>query len=113
MPDQVPAVTNSLVDAVIKFWKELGVLAVVLAVYMGQDAGVIPDPTVTELKEIKRELQEVKGQGIAHDSSMKELTRAVEEQGEQLSEQRKAWQKRCVMRAKTDQEKQECFVEGK
>lgn len=113
MSDPTPTVSNGIVDNVIKFGKEFGAIALILAFYMGQDAGWIPNPTVAELKETNKALQEIKGQGIIHDTSMKELTRAVEEHGQQLSEQRKAWQKRCVMRATTEQEKQECFVEGK
>lgn len=114
MSAEQPSVgTNGIVDNIIKFGKEFGAIALILAFYMGQDAGWIPNPTVSELKEINKALQEIKGQGIQHDSTMKELTKAVDEQGEQLSEQRKSWQKRCVMRAKTDQEKEACYAEGK
>lgn len=111
--DQPPAGSNGLVDNIIRFGKEFGAIALILAFYMGQDAGWVPNPTVTELKEINRALQEIKGQGIQHDASMKELTKAVDGLGGQFSEQRKSAQKRCVMRAKTDQEKEACYAEGK
>jgi len=113
MSDQLPAGHQSVFDNVIRFGKEFGAIALILAFYMGQDAGWIPNPTVSELKEINRALQEIKGQGIQHDTTMRELTKAVEEQGDQLAEQRKSWQKRCVMRATTNQEKEACYTEGK
>lgn len=101
--------SNVLIDGVIKFWKELGALAVVLAFYLGQDAGYIANPVEEELGKIHAELQEIKGQGIQHDATMKELTRHVEAQGRQLEDEAKGRQLRCVMRAKTDAEKKSCF----
>lgn len=79
-----------------------GVSALILAFYMGQSAGLIPNP-------VAEELQEIKGVTLQHDASMKELVKVVEEQGRQLADENKSRQMRCVLRAKTDEEKKSCF----
>lgn len=109
MSDQQP-VSNSLIDGVIKFGKEFGAIALILAFYMGQDAGLIGNPTAEKLVEIERELQQIKGQNIQHDATMKELTKAVESQGEQLEEEAKKRQIKCVLRANTPEERKACMT---
>lgn len=113
MSEQPAGLSGSLLDGVIRFGKEFGAIALILAFFLGQDAGWINNPTVNELKEIKQEIQQVKGQVIQHDATMKELTKAVESQGEQLEEEAKKRQMRCVLRAKTEEEKKACFPKGK
>ena len=121
MSDQQPAVSNSLLDGVIKFGKEFGAIALILAFYMGQDAGLIGNPVADKLEKIDQTIatltkdtneaiQEVKGQNIQHDSSMKELTKAVESQGEQLEEEAKKRQIKCVLRAATPEERKACMT---
>lgn len=117
MSEPQPGVTTSLLDGVIKFGKEFGAIALILGFYMGQDAGLIGNPVETRLGAIEKEIQEIKGQGIQHDATMKELTRAVEDQGEIITEQAKdrqrAKQRRCVSQAKTEPERMKCFEEEK
>lgn len=108
MSDQ-PVPSNSLLDGIIKFGKEFGAIALILGFYMGQDAGYIGNPVETKLASIEKEIQEIKGQGIQHDSTMKELTRAVESQGEQLEEEAKKRQIKCVLRASTPEERKACM----
>lgn len=109
-PQQVP---TPLLDGVIKFGKEFGAIALILGFYLGQEAGWIGNPVEVKLSEISKEIQEIKGQGIQHDATMKELTRAVESQGEQMEEESKKRQMRCVLRAKTEDEKKSCFPQVK
>lgn len=111
---------SSLLDGVIKFGKEFGVLALIVGFWLGQDAGLIANPVADKLgkieqtiatlnKDVNEAIQEVKGQNIQHDASMKELTRAVEAQGEQLEEEAKKRQIKCVLRAATEAEKKACL----
>lgn len=120
MSEQQPT-GNSLLDGVIKFGKEFGVLALIVGFWMGQDAGYIANPVVDRLDKIEQTIatltkdtneaiQEVKGQNILHDSTMKELTRAVESQGEQLEEESKKRQIKCVLRAATPEERKACMT---
>lgn len=98
LPDNAPWWARGIISVGHAF----GVSAILLAFYMGQSAGLIPNP-------VEQELQEIKGVTIQHDAAMKELVRAVEEQGRQLAEDAKARQLRCVLRAKTDEDKKACF----
>ncbi len=120
MSDQQPA-SASLLDGVIKFGKEFGVLAFLVGFWMGQDAGYIANPVADRLgkieqtiatlnKDTNEAIQEVKGQNIQHDSTMKELTKAVESQGEQLEEEAKKRQIKCVLRAATPEERKACMT---
>lgn len=109
MSEQQP-VTPSLLDGVIKFGKEFGAIAIILAFYMGQDAGYIANPTAERLAAIEKEMQEIKGQNIQHNFTMQELTKAVESQGEQLEEEAKKRQIKCVLRASTPEERKACMT---
>ena len=120
MSEQQPA-GNSLLDGVIKFGKEFAVLALIVGFWMGQDAGWVPNPVAERLgkieqtiatlnKDTNEAIQEVKGQNIQHDSTMKELTKAVESQGEQLEEEAKKRQIKCVLRAATPEERKSCMT---
>lgn len=112
---------QSLLDGVIKFGKEFGVLALIVGFWMGQDAGYIANPVAERLgkieqaiatlnKDTNEAIQEVKGQNIQHDATMKELTKAVESQGEQLEEEAKKRQIKCVLRAATPEERKACMT---
>lgn len=107
-----PTVTTAMdampewLKAVMLFGNTFGVTALILAFYLAQDAGILDNP-------IAKELQELKGLSIKHETTMQELTRQVEEQGRQLEEEAKGRQMRCVMRAQTDQEKKACFPNNK
>lgn len=79
-----------------------GVSAILLAFYMLQSAGVIPNP-------VEEELQEVKGQLVAHLAVTHNLMKAVEDHNKQYSEDMKAKQLRCVLKAKNETEKRLCF----
>lgn len=103
-------VSTSLLDGVIKFGKEFGAIALILAFYMGQDAGLIGNPTAEKMEAIHKELQEIKGQNVQHNFTMQELTRAVESQGEQLEEEAKKRQIKCVLRATTPEERKACMT---
>lgn len=114
MSDQPQSgLVNSTLDGIIRFGKEFGAIALILGFYMGQDAGLIGNPVADKLEKLQKEVQEIKGLGIQHDSSMRELTRNVEEQGRQLEDEAKGRQLRCVMRAQSDAEKKACFPHGK
>ncbi len=83
-----------------------GVSAILLGFYMGQSAGIIPNP-------VESELQEIKGVTIRHDAAMQALVKAVEVQGQQLAQDARERQMRCVLRAKTEDEKRVCFPHSK
>lgn len=120
MSEQQPT-GNPLLDGVMKFAKEFGVLAIIVGFWMGQDAGYIANPVAERLgkieqtiatlnKDTNEAIQEVKGQNIQHDATMKELTKAVESQGEQLEEEAKKRQIKCVLRAATPEERKACMT---
>ena len=79
-----------------------GVSAILLGFYMLQSAGVIPNP-------VEDELQEVKGQLVAHLAVTQTLMKAVEDHNKQYNEDTKAKQLRCVLKAKNEAEKRSCF----
>lgn len=114
MPDQQPSSVNGAVDSAMKFGEKFGIPALLLCVYfgfdLGQQAGWIPNPMANDMAEMKKEIQEIKGQGIKHDTSMTELTKAVEAQGEQLEEEAKKRQIKCVLRAATPEERKACMT---
>ena len=83
-----------------------GVSAILLAFYLGQSAGVIPNPVEEELIEVKKELQEVKGTLVQGTASIKEIVTAIEDQNKQR-------QLNCILRAKTDDEKRTCLSQVK
>lgn len=82
-----------------------GVSAILLGFYLGQSAGLIPNPVESELENIKKELQELKGATLQGTASIKGIVTAMEEQN-------RRGQIRCVLKAKTDEEKKAC-LQGK
>ena len=94
------------VKAVALIGNTFGIPTVLIGFYLAQDAGMIKNPVADEL-------QEIKGITLQHDASMRELVKAVEEQGRQMADEAKNRQMRCVLRAKTEDEKRACFPNGK
>lgn len=86
-----------------------GVSAILLAFYLGQSAGVIPNPVEERLEKIEAGMQQDAGHAIRHDTTMQEMVKAVQEQTRHLEESAKQRQMWCVMKAKTDDEKKACF----
>ncbi len=125
MSEQQPSSGSGAVDSAMKFGEKFGIPALLLCAYFGfdlaQQAGWVPNPVADKLgaiektiatlnKDTNEAIQEVKGQNIQHDSSMKELTKAVESQGEQLEEEAKKRQIKCVLRAATPEERKACMT---
>ena len=103
MPDEQ---TNSQApwwdQTIMKIGSTFGVPTLLLGYFLSQNAGVIPNPIEKELEDMRSEMQELKGAVIQQGGAMKEI--AV-----QLAKEVENKQRRCVMRAKTDSEKQACF----
>lgn len=103
--DQKPSIPDNApwwVRGILAVGHAFGVSAILLAFYLGQSAGVIPNP-------VEEELQEIKGVTIRHAAAMQALVQVVEEQGKHLAQESKERQMRCVLRAKTEDEKRACF----
>lgn len=93
-----------------------GISLLLVLFWMGQQAGWIPNPMADELKEVVERLDKVDagmlkindgmqqdaGHAIRHDSTTQQMI-------EHLSAVSKRDQMRCVLDAKTDQEKKACF----
>lgn len=71
-----------------------------------EEAGIIPNPMVTELEELRGEMQELKGAVIQQGASLKDVAG-------HLAKEQESRQMRCVMRAQTEQEKRACFPNNK
>lgn len=74
-----------------------------------ENAGVIPNVVQAELVKVNTNLEKIQdgmqqdaGHAIRHDATMQEMVR-------HLDESSKREQMRCVLRAKTDDEKKSCF----
>ncbi len=107
--EQKPDIPESApwwVKGIMAIGHAFGVSAILLAFYLGQSAGVIPNPVEEELAEVKKELQEVKGTLVQGTASIKEIVTAIEDQNRQR-------QLNCVLRAKTDDEKRTCLAQVK
>lgn len=79
-----------------------GVSAILLAFYLGQSAGLIPNPVEERLAKIEEGMQQDAGHAIRHDATMQEMVK-------HLDESLKRDQMRCILRANTDVEKKACF----
>lgn len=82
-----------------------GISAILLAFYLGQSAGLIPNPVEDRLAAIEAGMQQDAGHAIRHDATMQEMVK-------HLDESLKRDQLRCILRATTDQEKKACFPTG-
>lgn len=72
-----------------------GIPTLLLGFYFAQNAGWIPNP-------VAEELQEIKGVILQSAATNQEIIKALKEQNQQR-------QMRCVIKAKTDDEKKACF----
>lgn len=111
MPDQQPAssTVGSMVDGA-PWWVKAGLtiymtvgLPVSLVIWDKlQEAGVIPNPMVTELEDLRGEMQELKGAVIQQGGSMKDITA-------QLAKYEERRQLKCALNAKTPEQTRACF----
>lgn len=90
-----------------------GVSAILLAYFLGQNAGLIPNPIEKRLADVEEGLGKIEAQQqqnagtmISHDASVKELIKTVQEESQARLRDRQKW---CVLKAKTDDEKRACF----
>lgn len=72
-----------------------GIPTLLLGFYFAQNAGWIPNP-------VAEELQEIKGVILQSSATNQEIIKALKEQNQQR-------QMRCVIKARTDDEKKACF----
>src|SRR5574343_1769228 len=84
------------------FANTFGFPILMVAYLLAQDAGVIRNPVADKAESIDKPLQELKGTMIQHDASMRQIIAAMEDEA-------RTRQVRCVLRAKTDEEKKACF----
>lgn len=93
--------------------KAFGVSAIILAFFLGQSAGWIPNPMEDRIHDLEtetaaykeatqKELQEIKGSIVQGNAVNQEIIKALKEQNQER-------QMRCVMKAKSDDEKKSCF----
>lgn len=99
---QVPDSAPWWAKGILAVGHAFGVSAILLAFYMGQSAGIIPNPIEERLKNIEEGMQQDAGHAIRHDATMQEMVKHVEESA-------KRDQMKCVLRANTDEEKKACF----
>lgn len=81
-----------------------GVPTAILMFYLAQDAGLIRNP-------VAEELEELKGLNIQHETTMRELVKLFELRENERIARAKERQKLCVLRAKTDVQRQDCFAQ--
>lgn len=93
-------------QTIMRVGSTFGIPTLLLGYYLAQDAGVIKNPVVQDLKDIRGEMQELKGAVLQQGLSMK----TINEQMAKDAERRQMW---CVMKAKTDEEKKSCFPGAK
>lgn len=110
---QIPDNAPWYVKSALAIGHTFGVSAILLAFFLGQSAGVIPDPKNDKLAEIEdrlgkveSQLQQNAGATIQHDASVKELIKNFEQEKLDRRQDRQKW---CVLKAKTDDEKRACF----
>jgi hypothetical protein len=104
------------IKGVIDFGHAFGVSAVLLAFYLLQSAGVIPNPVEKRLGTLEDDVGAIKamqqqnaGAATLHDASTKDLIKAIEQESRARLQERQKW---CVLKAKTDDEKRACFTGG-
>lgn len=93
-------------QTIMRVGSTFGVPTLLLGYYLAQDGGFIKNPVVEEMAELRTEMQELKGAVIQQGASMKNMS-------EQMARDSENRQMRCVLRAKTEDEKRACFPHGK
>lgn len=94
------------VKAVVVVGNTFGFPVIMLAYYLAQDAGVINNPVEERLRAIEGQQQEMKGVIVQGNATNKEIIQALKDQSQQR-------QMRCVIKAKTEDEKRACFPSKK
>ncbi len=89
-------------QTIMKVGSTFGVPTLLLGYYLAQDAGLIKNPVVETMQALKTEMQELKGVVVQQGLSMKNMS-------EQMAKDSENRQMRCVLRAKTEDEKKACF----
>ncbi len=79
-----------------------GVPSIMVGFWLAQQAGWIENPVVQSLEHIK-------GITLQHELTMHEVSKGLYQNAEELRKVRERWQYRCVMRAKTDDQRKACF----
>lgn len=80
----------------------IGTPMLILAFYLAQDAGYVNNPVATRLDQVEGNQEELKGLSLRHEQTSREMVETMKADAQRR-------QKRCVIRAKTDQEKEACF----
>jgi len=94
------------VKAALVVYNTAGLPTLLLVYYLLQDSGVIPNPVDKRLAVIEGQQQETAGAIVQGNATNKEIIKALKEQNQQR-------QMRCVIKAKTDDEKKSCFPNTK
>ena|SRR3990167_1202160 len=105
LPEQTPW----HIQAMLKVGMTFGVPFLIVAFYLSQEAGWVPNPMAMEMAKMEGELEQIKGLSINHEFAMKELTRVVGEQTSELKTMREERRMKCVLRATTPEQKRACF----
>ena len=102
IPPTIPDNAPWWAKGIIAVGHAFGVSAILLGFYIGQSAGIIPNPVEERLTAIEAAMQQDAGHAIRHDATMQEMVRHIEEST-------KREQMKCVLKATTDDEKKACF----
>lgn len=89
-------------QTIMRVGSTFGVPTLLLGYYLAQDAGMIKNPVAEEMKELRNQMQELKGVVVQQGLSMKTMS-------DQMAKDSENRQMRCVLRAKTEDEKKACF----
>lgn len=89
-------------QTIMKVGSTFGVPTLLLGYYLAQDSGFLKNPIADEMKALRTEMQELKGVVLQQGASMKNMS-------EQMAKDSENRQMRCVIRAKTEDEKKACF----
>ena len=81
-----------------------GVPTAIVMFYLAQAAGWVPNPVIEGMDTLQGEVQELKGLSLRHEETTRHM-------GETIRTEIEKRKKRCVMRARTPQEKEACFVQ--
>jgi hypothetical protein len=106
---ELPSQTPWHIQAMLKVGMTFGVPFLIVAFYLSQEAGWVPNPTAIEMAKMEGQVEELKGLSLLHEFSMKELARVVGEQTSELKSMREERRMKCVLRATTPDQKRACF----
>lgn len=89
-------------QTIMRVGSTFGVPTILLGYYLAQDGGFIKNPVAEGINDLKTEMQELKGVVVQQGLSMRNMS-------EQMAKDSENRQMRCVLRAKTEDEKKACF----